>query len=130
MADFTMPFVYTALAVLVLTVIAEFFLIKLLRAHNVGQKILEVGPNWHKAKEGTPFMGGLGFMCSTVLVMLVFFILHAFRGDASAYIPLSMTLLFAVANGIIGLIDDYYKFQKRAFLLSKKRKFIYSFDTS
>ena len=82
MADFTMPFIYIALAVLVLTVIAEFFLIKLLRAHKVGQKILDIGPNWHKSKEGTPFMGGLGFMCSTVLVMLVFFILHAVQGDS------------------------------------------------
>ena len=32
--------------------------------------ILEIGPEWHKKKEGTPTMGGLGFILSAVIVFL------------------------------------------------------------
>ena len=114
MTDFTIPFICIAVSVFIFTAIAEQFLIKWFRARRIGQKILEIGPNWHKEKEGTPFMGGLGFMVGTVLVLLVFFVVHAFLGDSSDYIPLSLTLGFAVANGVIGLIDDTYKLQKKA----------------
>ena len=113
MTDFTIPFICIAVSVFIFTAIAEHFLIKWFRARRIGQKILEIGPNWHKEKEGTPFMGGLGFMVGTVLVLLVFFVVHAFLGDSSDYIPLSLTLGCAVANGVIGLIDDTYKLQKK-----------------
>ena len=113
MSAFTSEYILVALVVLVLTAIAEYFLIKLLRARRVGQKILDVGPIWHKSKEGTPFMGGLGFIFSSLLVMAVFFIVRAVQGVSADYIPLSLTLTFAVANGAIGFVDDYCKLQKK-----------------
>ena len=113
MPDFTIEFACVALAVLIITGISEYFLIKLLRAHHVGQKILEIGPNWHKAKEGTPFMGGLGFIFAILVVMTVFVIAKAVADTASRYIPLALTLAFAVANGAIGFVDDYCKLQKK-----------------
>ena len=113
MPDFTIEFACIAIAVLIITGISEYFLIKLLRARHVGQKILEIGPNWHKAKEGTPFMGGLGFIFATLIVMAVFFVGKAVAGTASRYIPLALTLAFAVANGAIGFVDDYCKLQKK-----------------
>ena len=108
-----MEFACIAIAVLIITGISEYFLIKLLRARHVGQKILEIGPNWHKAKEGTPFMGGLGFILAALIVMAVFFVGKAVAGTASRYIPLALTLAFAVANGAIGFVDDYCKLQKK-----------------
>jgi phospho-N-acetylmuramoyl-pentapeptide-transferase len=37
-----------------------------------GQSILEIGPCWHKTKQGTPTMGGIMFILSTIVVMLFF----------------------------------------------------------
>ena len=113
MRDFSILFACAAIAVLVVTAVSEYFLIKLFRSHRVGQKILDIGPNWHKAKEGTPFMGGLGFIFATLIVMTVFFVVKAFQGISANYIPLALTLGFAVSNGAIGFVDDYCKLIKR-----------------
>ncbi len=32
------------------------FLIPVLKSKKMGQRILEIGPRWHKSKEGTPTM--------------------------------------------------------------------------
>ena len=96
-----------------LTVLAECILIPILRAHKLGQKILEIGPEWHKSKEGTPIMGGLGFILAILLVMLVRIILQARNGNSPADIPLVLTISYGVANGIIGFVDDYCKLVKK-----------------
>ena len=114
MPDFTVSVAVVAVAILLLTAVSEYFLIKILRAHRVGQRILEIGPSWHKEKEGTPFMGGLGFILATLAVMAVYFVILAVRGESANYIPLALTLGFAVANGGIGFVDDYCKLQKKA----------------
>ncbi len=126
MKAFTVEFVSVSLIVLIITAISEYFLIKLFRARQVGQKILEIGPNWHKAKEGTPFMGGLGFIFAALFVMAIFFVLRAVQGISSDYIPLSLTLAFAVANGAIGFVDDYCKLLKKENegLTSKQKLFL------
>lgn len=97
------------LSVFGLTVAAERILIPILRSHKMGQKILDIGPRWHKGKEGTPTMGGICFILATLVVMAVYFIVKGVRGEASAYIPLAMTLIYAVGNGAIGFVDDYFK---------------------
>ena len=106
---FTMQFAAIFLSVFLLTVVAERILIPILRTHKMGQKILEIGPRWHKSKEGTPTMGGIGFILATLLVMAVFFIVKAIKGTSSDYIPLALTLGYAVANGMVGFVDDYFK---------------------
>lgn len=78
------------------------YAIPVLRKQKVGQHILAIGPSWHKAKEGTPTLGGLSFLLSVPIALLV--------SLASARRPLSigvvLVLLYALANGLIGLIDD------------------------
>ena len=106
---FTMQFAAIFLSVFLLTVVAERILIPILRTHKMGQKILEIGPRWHKSKEGTPTMGGIGFILAALLVMAVFFIVKAIKGTSSDYIPLALTLGYAVANGMVGFVDDYFK---------------------
>lgn len=96
-----------------LTVLAESILIPILRSHKLGQKILDIGPQWHKSKEGTPIMGGLGFILAILFVMLVRILVQAKNGNAPADIPLALTIAFGVANGIIGFIDDYAKLVKK-----------------
>ena len=103
-------------AVFVLSVVALYFLIPLLRAKKIGQTIYELGPIWHLDKQGVPTMGGMGFIPPFLLVLAVFSVLYLiFAGaqSASALIPLALALLFAAANAAIGFIDDYCKLLKK-----------------
>ena len=56
---------------LILGVILYKIFIPLLRKVKLGQKILEIGPSWHKCKEGTPNLGGLFFIIASVVAYLV-----------------------------------------------------------
>ena len=106
---FTVTFAAIFLSVFLLTVVAERILIPVLRSHKMGQKILDIGPRWHKSKEGTPTMGGIGFILAAMVVMAVFFIVKGVEGRSADYIPLALTLAYAVANGAVGFVDDYFK---------------------
>lgn len=106
-------FAAIAIAVFGLTVLAERILIPILRSKKAGQRILDIGPRWHKSKEGTPTMGGLGFILASLLVLAVFFIVQAVKGRSAEYIPLSLTIAYAVMNGAIGFVDDYCKLIKK-----------------
>lgn len=113
MSPFAILFLSVAVSVFVLTVLVERKLIPVLKSHKVGQVILEIGPRWHKHKEGTPTMGGIGFILPVMLVMAGFFIYTAIVGTSADYIPLALTLAFSVANGAIGFVDDYCKLIKK-----------------
>ena len=84
------------------------FLIPALRALKAGQSIKEIGPNWHKAKEGTPTMGGIMFMAACVIAVLLFGWKDMAAGDWSAL----FVLVFALLYGAIGFVDDYAKIRK------------------
>lgn len=106
-------FLAVLFAVLLLTLLFERILIPILKSHKLGQKILDIGPRWHKSKEGTPIMGGLGFILAMLLAFAAFFVIQAVKGNAAQYVPLAMTLAFAVGNGAIGFFDDYTKLVKK-----------------
>ncbi len=93
------------------------WLIPKLKSIKLGQKILDIGPRWHKNKEGTPTMGGLAFL---VAFSIAFCLLSAFaviRGDMQSENRFVPKLLFSVAmifmSGAIGVLDDYTKFFKK-----------------
>lgn len=113
MTEQLVSFAIVALATFLLTVLAERILIPILRARKVGQKILDIGPIWHKHKENIPTMGGIGFILAIVLVMTGYFIRLAIIGRSAEYIPLALTLAYAVANGAVGFVDDYCKLLKK-----------------
>ncbi|MDR1629578.1 MAG: phospho-N-acetylmuramoyl-pentapeptide-transferase [Oscillospiraceae bacterium] len=100
-----------------------------------GQTILDIGPAWHKKKQGTPTMGGILFMAGTVIAMLVVVITDmALGGDIIAKgefpsdtvkIKVYAGLLMAIAYSLIGLADDYIKVVKKRNLgLTIKQKSI------
>ena len=123
---FLIGYLAVAIAVFLLTAGIEYKLIPILRSHKAGQKILDIGPRWHKYKEGTPTMGGLAFVFATLLSMAVYFTVRGIEGTAEHYIPLALTLIFAVANGAIGFVDDYFKLIKKQNegLTSKQKLFL------
>jgi phospho-N-acetylmuramoyl-pentapeptide-transferase len=87
--------------------IAGIVLLPALKRLKMGQKILEIGPNWHKSKEGTPTMGGFIFM----LAISVAVVIMGWREAAGG--PHLFILLFAWVYGIIGCIDDLAKVRKK-----------------
>lgn len=113
MNAFTANFLAVVASVFVLTVIAECVLIPILRFHKVGQIIYDLGPRWHQPKQGVPTMGGIGFILPILIVAATWFIIMGVRGEASRYVPLAMVLMFGVANGAIGFVDDYCKLIKK-----------------
>ncbi len=102
-----------AVAIFILTVIICSRVIPILKSHKVGQKILDIGPRWHKSKEGTPTMGGICFIMAILFVMAGFFVYYGVKGQANRLIPLALTLGLATFNGMIGFVDDFAKLVKK-----------------
>lgn len=105
-----------AVAVFAISAVVLYFLIPVLRAKKVGQTIYELGPSWHGNKQGTPTMGGIGFIPVFLLVLAVFAVIYLIKAGTAAsasLIPLALTLLLGVANAAIGFVDDYCKLLKK-----------------
>ena len=100
--SFIAALVFTFLATVVL---ARVF-IPVLKSVKMGQKILDIGPRWHKGKEGTPTMGGLFFIAASILPVIAGAL---WRRDFTLVIH----YLFVLFNGMIGFVDDYVKFFKK-----------------
>ena len=75
-------------------------LIRALERLRIGQPIRDIGPD-HKAKEGTPTMGGLLILLS----LLVSVLLWSTLDNRFVWIVIGIT----VGYGILGFIDDYQK---------------------
>ncbi len=106
--------------------------IPLLRKVKLGQKILEIGPSWHKSKEGTPNLGGLIFIVSSLVafaVAIAFLTIAELEADFTSFIY-SVIGIFGLAllQGLIGFVDDYVKlFKKRNKGLSATQKLVLQF---
>ena len=96
----------TALVSLVLTGVIGYILLPILRALKAGQSIREIGPTWHNVKAGTPMMGGLMFVLSTIICVVCNI---PFMQDYSAL----FALLVALCYGFVGFLDDYTKLVKK-----------------
>lgn len=97
-----------AIAFLAAVVVGR-FLVPWLRRIKAGQAIKENGPTWHMSKAGTPTMGGIIFIAAVALACLTVGFSCIKEGDLSHI----YVLLFALAFGAIGFIDDYEKLKKK-----------------
>ena len=61
----------SALLAFIISAVLGKFLIPYLHKLHFGQTILDIGPNWHKDKQGTPIMGGIMFIVAIVVVTLI-----------------------------------------------------------
>ncbi len=103
------------------TALSGFIVIPYLRKLKFGQTILEIGPNWHKDKQGTPTMGGVMFI-GGVVIALLFGFLYALIFEKPFYlqcqdkfklIALIAGVLMALCMAAIGFFDDYIKVVKK-----------------
>ena len=93
----------TALA---LSLILGPILIRRLREFQIGQVIRQEGPQTHRAKAGTPTMGGLLILASAIIPTL----LWANLTNPNIWIAVVATTGF----GAIGFADDYLKIVRRS----------------
>ena len=90
------------------TALSGIWFIPLLKKIKFGQTILEIGPSWHKNKQGTPTMGGLMFITGIVLACCAgFFFLR--NEPSTEEIRFANGLIMALGYGFLGFIDDYMK---------------------
>ena len=102
--------------------------IPVLRKVKLGQKILEIGPSWHKCKEGTPTMGGVFFIVAIIIAACALVLPDCIKTNNWA---IMVHLGFALFNGLIGLVDDYVKlFKKRNKGLTAIQKLILQFGSA
>lgn len=118
-----LAFGLAAVAAFGVTVLLGFIMIPWLRKLKFGQTILEIGPKWHKSKQGTPTMGGLVFIIGTLVSLSVVFLTDKFMGGdiiagenpvrSAMYTKLFSGLVMALSLGLIGFVDDYIKVVKK-----------------
>lgn len=88
-----------------------------------GQTILEIGPKWHKNKQGTPTMGGILFIVGTLVAFGVVVLIDKLLGgdiigtneivEKSMNIKVWGGLVMALGFAFIGFLDDYIKVVKK-----------------
>ena len=95
-------------------------LIPVLHRLKFGQTIREEGPAWHRAKQGTPTMGGMLFIIGSLAAALLAIIAGQFLLPVKVFSGTSLTLtklfggmLLALCCGAIGFVDDYIKVVKK-----------------
>ena len=112
---FNMQLLYLAviLSTMLLTVTIEKKLIPLLSGR-ASQPIYKEGPNWHLSKSGTPTMGGVGFLIATLLTLGITGAVIILQNDNKTVgISLLISLIYAVANSLIGILDDLTKLRRK-----------------
>ena len=116
-------FILSAVTAFAVTALLGIVVIPWLHKLKFGQTILDIGPNWHKQKQGTPTMGGIMFMAGTVIATVITLVTDKLMGGdilTGDYLaPLEIKskiisgLLMAFGFGIVGFADDYIKVVKK-----------------
>jgi phospho-N-acetylmuramoyl-pentapeptide-transferase len=121
----------------VISAVVGKFLIPVLHKLKYGQTILDIGPSWHKKKQGTPTMGGIMFIIAIIISTVIATVLMAVFGDVYEPTDYSfskemfmtlISLVMAVLYGAVGFLDDYIKVVKKRNLgLTAKQKLGFQF---
>ena len=112
-------------------------MIPFLRRLKFGQTINDIGPTWHKSKQGTPTMGGLLFIIGITAAVLVGYLTLIISSNRNGMTDPAVSLqnrrmlaglIMALAFAFIGFTDDYIKVVKKRNLgLTAKQKIVMQF---
>ena len=103
--DITKTLIITFVLGVIIALILGPITIPLLKRLKFGQNIREEGPKSHLKKAGTPTMGGVMFILSTTIVMLIVSRSLTDKGMVALY--------SLIAFGFIGFLDDILKILKK-----------------
>ena len=119
-------FILVIMLTFFVTLIITDRLIKFFERKKISQKILEIGPCWHKSKEGTPTMGGVGFVIASFISFLTVCVCFGKELEKRDLLCLINVFMFGLLNCLIGVIDDLAKVRnKRNEGLTPKAKLIF-----
>ena len=124
--------VIAALTAFLVTSLLGYVVIPYLKKLKFGQTILDIGPKWHKGKQGTPTMGGVmmvaGVICAFAVSLTVSLLTNSnlateiFENELKG-IALVGGVIMALCMCAIGFFDDYIKVVKKRNLgLTAKQK--------
>lgn len=109
-----------ALVAFVATALLGYVVIPFLRKLKFGQTILDIGPKWHKEKQGTPTMGGIMIAAGVLLGIGAVLAVSAIKGGITAELRDSRRLTVFIAGicmalcmGFVGFLDDFIKVVKK-----------------
>ena len=129
-----MDIVLYCLAIVIAAVVTGmlgYFMVPFLHKIKFGQTIREVGPSWHKNKQGTPTMGGFMFIIGSSVAAVICIAFLWLNGGAETQLMLVKVMagaLMAVGFGIVGFLDDYISIKKHRNLgLTEIQKLILQF---
>ena len=115
----------------VITGLLGYFMVPFLHKIKFGQTIREVGPSWHKNKQGTPTMGGIMFIIGSSVAAVICIAFLWLNGGAETqlmFVKVVAGALMAVGFGIVGFLDDYISIKKHRNLgLTEIQKLILQF---
>lgn len=94
----------------IFSLIIGHFLIKELKELKFGQTVREDGPQSHVTKNGVPTMGGLMFILSTIVTIII---LGLFGTIHYGY-HIAMALVIFVGYAMIGFVDDFLNIKYRS----------------
>lgn len=128
----TFVIILTAVLAFAITAILGIWFVPFLHKVKYGQPINDIGPTWHKNKQGTPTMGGILFIIGILVAVTIGYIVYNFQSEnilVHTYemnvIRLFSGLVMALAFGFMGFIDDYIKVvRKRNLGLTALQKII------
>ena len=126
---FTVRILVSLLAFAVSAVIGV-ALIPFLKKIHFGQTILDIGPNWHKSKQGTPIMGGFMFIIGSIFSVIVGYTIYRLKvlditneETTQKALKLLACIIYSLLFSAIGFADDYIKaVKKRNMGLNAKQK--------
>ncbi len=103
---------YSIIAILIsfiLSLVIGHFLIPELKKLKFGQAVRDDGPKSHQVKNGIPTMGGVIFILSTIVTLILFTIIT--RYNFSYYIGIILVVFLGYA--LIGIVDDYLNIKSK-----------------
>lgn len=118
--DFTNVILWPLVISFVIVLAVMPFIIRYFRKKQLGQVTLDDGPSWHQEKSGTPTMGGIAFILSAILTIVLVAVFDLNR-SADMWLLIGVLVLY----GLIGFVDDFVKlFMNRNLGLTSKQKFL------
>jgi phospho-N-acetylmuramoyl-pentapeptide-transferase len=97
--------IYSVIVAFLIVLLLGPIIIPALKKFKFGQFIREEGPQSHMKKAGTPTMGGIMFIISSIITTLIVY--------QDITMPLLFTLITMLGYGMVGFIDDTLKIKKK-----------------
>jgi phospho-N-acetylmuramoyl-pentapeptide-transferase len=119
------PIFIAAVFALMTSILCTPMVVVYFRRRGFGQEIRDDGPQTHLVKRGTPTMGGVAIVGSTVVGYAVAHIIIAVRGGGGPNASGLLALFLMVGLGTVGFIDDLIKIRRQRSLgLRARAKFL------